>query len=52
MARDIRDNQFSIRVPERIKKALDDEATRERRSVSDLINVILEDRYAKASRKA
>lgn len=50
--RDLRDHQFTLRIPTRIRKALEQEAERERRSIADLINLILEDRYAKLPRKA
>jgi len=40
-----RNHQLTIRIPRRLRRALDQEAERERRTVADIINIVLEDRY-------
>lgn len=44
-----RDHQLSIRIPKRIRDALEVDAEHERRSIADIINILLEQRYAARS---
>lgn len=48
---DARTSQITIRLPQRLRDALDAEAERERRSIADLVIFALEDRYATTKRK-
>jgi uncharacterized protein (DUF1778 family) len=45
-----RDQQLTIRIPRRLRDALDREAEADRRSVADIVVNMLEDRYAKRAR--
>lgn len=45
MAQEPRDHQMSIRIPLRIREALNAQAKQERRSASDVINKLLEGCY-------
>jgi len=45
MAQEPRDHQMSIRIPRRIRDALDGQAKHERRSAADIINNLLADYY-------
>jgi len=40
-----RDHQLTIRIPQRIRDAIDAQAEAERRTTADIINNILEERY-------
>jgi hypothetical protein len=45
MSQEPRDNQLTIRIPQRIRDALEAQATHERRTVADVINNLLEEHY-------
>ena len=45
-----RDHQLTVRIPQRLRDALDREALAERRSVADIIVFMLEARYGAAKR--
>lgn len=45
MAHEARDHQLTIRIPQRIRDALDAQADRERRTVADIVNNLLEEHY-------
>lgn len=45
MARELRDHQLSARIPRRIFTLLEKQAEAERRTVADVINNLLEERY-------
>ena len=45
MSQELRDHQLTIRIPQRIRDALEAQATRERRSVADVANNIFEQHY-------
>jgi predicted HicB family RNase H-like nuclease len=47
---DKRDHQLTIRIPKRLREALDREAAADRRSVADIVVNMLEDRYGKRAR--
>jgi predicted HicB family RNase H-like nuclease len=47
---DKRDQQLTVRIPKRLREALDREAEADRRSVADVIVNMLEDRYGKRAR--
>ena len=47
-----RDYQLSIRIPTTVYGLLRAEADHERRSVADIINIMLEDRYPEVRRMA
>lgn len=47
---DKRDEQLTIRIPKRLREALDREAEADRRSVADVVVNMLEDRYGKRAR--
>lgn len=49
-AADKRDHQLTIRIPKHIREALEREAEAERRSVADVVNILLEDHFAKRSK--
>ena len=38
MAQELRDHQLTIRIPKRIRVAIDEHAERERRTVADVVN--------------
>lgn len=40
-----RNSQLTIRIPRRIRDALDAQASREHRTVADVVNNMLEERY-------
>jgi hypothetical protein len=40
-----RDHQLTLRIPQRIRKALDAQAKAERRSLADVLNNLLIERY-------
>lgn len=44
--RESRDHQLTIRIPLRIRASLDEQAERERRTVADVLNNLLEEYYA------
>jgi hypothetical protein len=51
-ARELRDHRLTIRIPQRIRDALEAQATRERRTVADVANNLFEAHYpASASRE-
>ena len=50
MTRERRDDQLTIRVPRRIREAIDAQADRERRTSADVVNNILEAHYASSTR--
>lgn len=41
----LRNSQLTIRIPQRIREALDAQASRERRTVADVVNRMLEEHY-------
>jgi predicted HicB family RNase H-like nuclease len=43
-----RDHQLTIRIPKRVRAALEIEATHERRTVADVVNDMLAARYPHA----
>ena len=45
VAQEHRDHQLTIRIPQRIRDALDAQAEAERRTVADVLNNLLEERY-------
>lgn len=47
----IRDTRLSVRIPARLKEAIERAAERERRSVADLVVFALEDAFLKRTRK-
>ncbi|HSX23392.1 MAG TPA: hypothetical protein VLE97_11515 [Gaiellaceae bacterium] len=51
MARELRDHQLSVRIPVRIYEALEALAEAERRTVADVVNNMLEERFPVASPK-
>jgi hypothetical protein len=51
MARERRDHQLSVRIPRRLLLALEAQAETERRSVADVVNIMLEERYSKGPRR-
>jgi hypothetical protein len=46
-----RDNQLTIRIPQRIRDAIDAQAEAERRTTADVVNNILEEHYPVTSRE-
>jgi len=48
MSTEPRDHQLTIRIPQRIRDAIDAQADAERRTAADVINNILEERYPAA----
>ena len=51
MTRNIRDHQLTIRIPQRLRDELETEADRDHRSVADIINIMLEQRYPPVPRQ-
>jgi hypothetical protein len=52
MTRELRDHQLSARIPRRIFALMEEQAERERRTVADVLNNLLEERYpAQSSRE-
>lgn len=51
MPKERRDARFTLRLPRRLRDPLEREAERERRTVSDLIAIVLEDHPAKCTRE-
>lgn len=49
--RENRDHPLSIRIPERLFKVLEKQAESERRSIADVVNITLEDRFAAAAKE-
>lgn len=45
MATELRDYQLTIRIPRRVYDALETQANHERRSIADVVNNMLEERY-------
>jgi hypothetical protein len=45
MSQELRDHQLTIRIPQRIRAAIDAQAERERRTVADVVNNLLEEHY-------
>jgi hypothetical protein len=45
MSQELRDHQLTIRIPQRIRDALEAQADEERRTVADVINNLLEEHY-------
>jgi hypothetical protein len=45
-----RDHQLTIRIPKRLREALDREAEADRRSAADIVVNLLEDRYGRRTR--
>lgn len=45
MATEPRDYQLTIRIPKRVYDELESEAHRDRRSIADVVNIMLEQRY-------
>ena len=52
LMREPRDQQITIRIPTRIRAALEQEADHERRTVADIINLALEARYPLVPRES
>ena len=48
---DVRDARITVRIPSALKNALEREAERDRRSIADVLIFILEERFAKRTRK-
>lgn len=48
MAREPRDDQLTIRIPLRIRATLEAQAARERRTVADVVNNLLEEHYPRS----
>lgn len=46
-----RDNQLTIRIPQRIRDEIEEQAERERRTVADVINNLLEQHYPPTPRE-
>lgn len=46
-----RDHQLTIRIPKRLREALDREAEADRRSAADIVVNMLEDRYGRRTRR-
>jgi hypothetical protein len=44
-SQEARGHQLTIRIPQRIRDALDAQATRERRTVADVVNNMFEEHY-------
>lgn len=51
MSQERRDEQLTIRIPKRIREALEAQADQERRSVADVINNLLEEYYSAKPRE-
>ena len=49
MAQEPRDDQLSVRIPSRIREALEARAESERRSVADIVNNIFAGSFPKGS---
>jgi hypothetical protein len=45
-----RDQQLTIRIPRRLREALDREAEADRRSAADIVVIMLEERYGRRTR--
>jgi predicted HicB family RNase H-like nuclease len=45
VAQESRNHQLTIRIPRRVRRAIDARAERERRSVADIVNNILEQHF-------
>lgn len=45
MTRELRRHQLSVRIPVRLYQALEAQAEQERRSVADVVNNMLEEKY-------
>jgi hypothetical protein len=45
VSQELRDNQLTIRIPQRIRDMVEEQAARERRTVADVINNLLDERY-------
>lgn len=45
-----RDHQLTIRIPKRLREALDREAEADRRSAADIVVNMLEERYGRRTR--
>ena len=45
-----RDHQLTIRIPKRLREALDREAEADRRSAADIVVIMLEERYGRRTR--
>ena len=41
-----RDNQLTVRIPQQLRDAIDVQAERERRTVADVVNNVMEAHYA------
>lgn len=46
MAQKLRDAQLTIRIPRRLRDAIGAQAEAERRTIADVLNNLLEDRYS------
>lgn len=51
VAQEPRDNRLTIRIPQRIRDALEAQAKDERRTMADVINNLLGERYPVVSRE-
>jgi len=45
VTQELRDHQLTIRIPQRVRDAIDAQAEAERRSVADVLNNLLEEHY-------
>jgi len=45
-----RDHQLTIRIPKRLREALDREAEADHRSAADIVVIMLEERYRRRTR--
>lgn len=46
MSHELRDAQLTIRIPRRLRNAIGAQAEAERRTIADVLNNLLEDRYS------
>ncbi len=51
VAQELRDSQLTIRIPRRLRAAIDARAERERRSVADVLNNLIEESFPTSSMK-